>query len=34
MLLLTLSCLVAPMVVAADPTEFCLDGEFNLGARY
>jgi len=33
-LLLTLSCLAAPMVVAADTTEFCLDGEFNLGARY
>jgi hypothetical protein len=33
-LLLTLSYLAAPMVVAADTTEFCLDGEFNLGARY
>ena len=33
-LLLTLSCLAAPTVVAAGTTEFCLDGEFNLGARY
>lgn len=33
-LLLTLSYLAAPTVGAAPTTEFCLDGEFNLGARY
>lgn len=33
-LLLTLVYLGAPMVAVADTTEFCLDGEFNLGARY
>lgn len=33
-LLINLCCFAAPMVFAAGTTEFCLDGEFNLGARY
>ncbi len=33
-LLHILSCLAAPAVAGAGTTEFCLDGEFNLGARY
>ena len=33
-LLIALFLVAAPAVAAAGTTEFCLDGEFNLGARY
>jgi hypothetical protein len=33
-LFVLISILAAPAVFAAGATEFCLDGKFNLGARY